>query len=87
MLQADIERIQTDPNFSIDSADVIYILFLVISIVGFFTIPTVAGWIISAGSMGNLSMNVNQTATKGGAIAGGAAGAAAGNITGRLKGK
>jgi len=87
MLQADIERMQTDPNFSIDSSDVIYILFLVIGIVGFFTIPTVAGWIISAGGMGNFGKNVNQTATKGGAIAGGAAGAAAGNIMGRLKGK
>jgi len=85
MLKADIERMRTDPGFSIDSADVIYILFLVIGIVGFFTIPTVAGWIISAGGMGNLGKNVNQTAVKGGAIAGGMAGAAAGNIAGRLK--
>ena len=85
MLQSDIERMQTDPNFSIDSSDVIYILFLVIGIVGFFTIPTVAGWIISAGGMGNFGKNVNQTATKGGAIAGGAAGAAAGNIAGRAR--
>ncbi len=87
MLQADIVRMQTDPNFSIDSSDVIYILFLVIGIVGFFTIPTVAGWIISAGGMGNFGKNVNQTATKASAMAGGAAGAAAGNIMGRLKGK
>lgn len=87
MLQADIERMQTDPNFSIDSSDVIYILFLVIGIVGFFTIPTVAGWIISAGGMGNFGKNVNSTATKAGAMAGGAAGAAAGNIVGRLKGR
>ena len=87
MLQADIERMQTDPNFSIDSSDVIYILFLVIGIVGFFTIPTVAGWIISAGGMGNFGKNVNNTATKAGAMTGGAAGAAAGNIVGRLKGR
>jgi len=86
MLQSDIERMQTDPNFSIDSSDVIYILFLVIGIVGFFTIPTVAGWIISAGGGGNFGKNVNQTATKASAMAGGAAGAAAGNIVGRLKG-
>lgn len=87
MLQSDIVRMQTDPNFSIDSSDVIYILFLVIGIVGFFTIPTVTGWIISAGGMGNFGKNVNQTATKASAMAGGAAGAAAGNIMGRLKGK
>ena len=87
MLQADIERMQADPNFSLDSSDAIYIVFLIIGIVGYFTIPTVAGWIISAGSMGNFGKNVNQTATKGGAIAGGAAGAAGGNIIGRLKGR
>ncbi|MDH6308843.1 conjugative transposon TraJ protein [Dysgonomonas sp. PFB1-18] len=86
MLQADIERMEIDPNFSLDNSDVIYILFMIIGIVGYFTIPTVAGWIISAGGIGNFGKNVNQTATKGGAIAGGAAGAAAGNITGRLKG-
>lgn len=85
MLQADIERMQADPNFSLDSSDAIYIVFLIIGIVGYFTIPTPVGWIISAGGMGNFGKNVNQTATKGGAIAGGAAGAAAGNIMGRLK--
>ncbi|NDV70393.1 conjugative transposon protein TraJ [Dysgonomonas sp. 25] len=87
MLQADIVRMQTDPNFSIDSSDVIYILFLIMGIIGYFTIPTVAGWIISAGGMGNFGKNVNQTATKASAMAGGAAGAAAGNIMGRLKGR
>jgi conjugative transposon TraJ protein len=87
MLQSDIERMQTDPNFSPDSSDAIYIVFLIIGIVGYFTIPTVAGWIISAGGMGNFGKNVNQTATKASAMVGGAAGAAAGNIMGRLKGR
>jgi conjugative transposon TraJ protein len=87
MLQADITRMETDPNFSLDHSDMIYILFMIIGIVGYFTIPTVAGWIISAGGMGNFGKNVNSTATRGGAIAGGAAGAAAGNILGRLKGR
>jgi conjugative transposon TraJ protein len=87
MLQSDIERMQTDPNFSPDSSDAIYIVFLIIGIVGYFTISTVAGWIISAGGMGNLGKNVNSTATKASAMAGGTAGAAAGNIMGRLKGR
>lgn len=86
MLQSDIDRMQTDPNFSLDSSDVIYIVFLIIGIVGYFTIPTVAGWIISAGGMGNFGKNVNSTATKGAAMAGGFGGAVAGNIAGRLKG-
>lgn len=87
MLQSDIERMQTDPNFSLDSSDAIYIVFLIIGIVGYFTIPTVAGWIISAGGMGNFGKNVNSTATKAGAMTGGLGGAAAGNIVGRLKGR
>ncbi len=86
-LQADIERMQADPNFSLDSSDAIYIVFLIIGIIGYFTIPTVAGWIIQAGGMGNMGKNINNTATKAGAVAGGAAGAAAGNIGGRLLGK
>lgn len=87
MLQSDIERMQTDPNFSLDSSDAIYIVFLIIGIVGYFTIPTVAGWIISAGGMGNFGKNVNNMATKAGAMVGGVGGAAAGNIAGRLKGR
>ena len=51
MLQSDIERMQTDPNFSLDSSDGVYIVFMIIGIIGYFTIPTVAGWIIQAGGM------------------------------------
>ncbi len=54
MLQNDIERMQADPNFSLDSSDGVYIVFLCIGIIGYFTIPTVAGWIIQAGGIGRL---------------------------------
>jgi len=87
MLQSDIERMKVDPNFSVDSSDVVYIVFLLIGIIGYFTIPTVAGWIIQAGGMGNYGKNVNSTATKAGAVAGGGAGAAVGNVGGRLMGR
>lgn len=87
MLQNDIAALQNNPNFSLDSSNAVYIIFMIIGIIGYFTIPTVAGWIIQAGGMGNFGRNVNATAAKGGAIAGGAAGAAAGNISGRLMGK
>ena len=62
MLQSDIERMQADPNFSLDSSDGVYIVFMIIGIIGYFTIPTVSGWIIQAGGMGNYGRNVNQTA-------------------------
>lgn len=84
MLQKDIEQL-TDPNFIPDGSNAVYITFLIIGIIGYFTIPTVAGWIVQAGGgAGNYGKNVNQTASKTGSIAGGATGAAVGNVAGRL---
>ena len=84
MLQSDIERMQADPNFSLDSSDGVYIVFMIIGIIGYFTIPTVSGWIIQAGGMGNYGRNVNHTAGKAGGFAGSVAGATAGNVAGRV---
>lgn len=84
MLQSDIERMQADPNFSLDSSNGVYIVFMIIGIIGYFTIPTVSGWIIQAGGMGNYGRNVNQTAGKAGGFAGSVAGATAGNVAGRV---
>ena len=84
MLQSDIERMQADPNFSLDSSDGVYIVFMIIGIIGYFTIPTVSGWIIQAGGMGNYGRNVNLTAGKAGGFAGSVAGATAGNVAGRV---
>jgi conjugative transposon TraJ protein len=84
MLQNDISELQNNPNFSIDASDTVYIIFMIIGIVGYFTIPTVASWIISAGGMGAYNRNLSTTAAKTGAAAGAAAGAVSGNITGRL---
>ena len=84
ILQSDIERLATDPTFSIDASNGVYIVFTIIGIIGYISVPSVANWIIQAGGMGNYGRNVNSAATKGGAFAGGVAGSAAGNITGRL---
>lgn len=85
MLQNDITRMQEGPNFSLDSSDAVYIIFMIIGIIGYFTIPTVASWIVQAGGMGNYSRNVNKTAEKSGAFAGGVAGSSVGNVSGRLR--
>jgi len=87
MLQNDITEMQSNPAFSPDASNAVYIIFMIIGIIGYFTIPTVAGWVISAGGMGNFGKNVNTTATKTGSVAGAGTGAVAGNIFGRLKGK
>jgi conjugative transposon TraJ protein len=85
MLTKDIEQL-SNPNFIPDGSNTVYVVFMIIGIIGYFTIPTVAGWIIQAGGAGNYGKAVNATAAKGGAIAGGLAGSAAGNVAGRLMG-
>ena len=84
MLHNDISELQNNPNFSIDASNTTYIIFMIIGIVGYFTIPTVANWVISAGGMGAYNRNLNTAATRAGGAAGAAAGATAGNIAGRL---
>lgn len=87
MLQNDIKELQGDPNFSLDSSNSVYIIFMLIGIIGYFTVPTVAGWIVQAGGAGNYSRNLNQAATKAGGLGAGATGAVLGNIGGRIRGK
>jgi conjugative transposon TraJ protein len=83
IIERDIEML-ADPYFIPDTSNTVYVIFMLIGIVGYFTIPTVTGWIIQAGGAGNFTRNVNQTASKAGNMAGAGAGAAAGNIAGRL---
>jgi len=83
ILERDIEML-ADPSFIPDTSNTVYIIYMVIGIIGYFTVPTVAGWVIQAGGAGNFMRNVNHTATKSGNVAGAAAGSATGNISGRL---
>lgn len=86
MLQQDIALLR-DPNYIPDGSNGVYIVFLIIGIIGYFTIPSVAGWIIQSGGAGAYGSAVNKTAAKAGGIAGGVAGSVAGNVGGRLLGK
>lgn len=83
IVERDIEML-ADPTFIPDTSNTVYIIFMIIGIVGYFTIPTVTGWIIQAGGAGNFARNVNQTAMKAGNMASAGAGSAAGNIGGQL---
>ena len=83
IIERDIEML-ADPTFIPDTSNTVYVIFMIIGIVGYFTIPTVTGWIIQAGGAGNFTRNVNQTAMKAGNIAGAGAGSAVGNIGGQL---
>lgn len=83
IIERDIELLN-DPDFIPDSSNTIYIIFMIIGIVGYFTIPTVTGWVIQAGGAGNFMRNMNQTAMKTGNVATAGTGATMGNIAGKL---
>lgn len=83
MLTKDIQAM-SDPTFIPDSTNTVYTIFLIIGIFGYFTIPTVANWIIMAGGVSNANRAMNQTAAKVGNVAAAGAGAAIGNIGGKL---
>lgn len=86
IIERDIEML-ADPTFIPDTSNTVYIIFMIIGIIGYFTVPTVTGWIIQAGGAGNFTRNVNQAAMKSGNIAGAGAGSTTGNIGGKLMGK
>lgn len=87
MLQSDIAELQSNPEYSIDNSNSVYIVFMLIGIIGYFTVPTVANWIVQAGGAGNYSRNINRSAVKGGGLAAGSVGSLLGNVGGRLRGK
>lgn len=93
MVQQDIATL-SDPSYVPEAGAWYCIVFFLIGIIGYFCVPTVAGWIIEAGGgIGSYGRNVNQTAQRGvqGAYSGAkgtaaSVGASLGNLGGRIKG-
>ena len=85
MLKHDITQLQNDPTYTIDASNGVYLVFMIIGIIGYFTIPTVAGWVIQAGGAGNYGKNLNYAAGKVAGIAGAAGGAVGGFAGGHGK--
>jgi conjugative transposon TraJ protein len=86
MITLDIAQIQTNGDTSFSSTDVGYLVFLIIGIVGYFTVPSVAGYIVNVGGGGALSgkvtalagAGVNRVTSAGGRTASALAGLAGG---------
>ncbi|UYZ61154.1 conjugative transposon protein TraJ [Hymenobacter latericus] len=79
MLQQDLDNLAAGADAS--TADYGYMIFLLIAIVGYFTVPTVAGWIIQATGLQTAISRLQA----GGGVANTAA-AGAGAVAGRLAG-
>ncbi|MCD8080078.1 MAG: conjugative transposon protein TraJ [Bacteroides sp.] len=89
ILQNDIKTFE-NPEYTGDGSNLLYIVFLLIGIIGYFTVPTVSSWIIESGGGGNYSRAINSATTKLGAGVAGFSGAALGSavrgIPGLFKG-
>lgn len=79
MLQLDISQVQATGNTMFSSTDVAYLVFMVIGIIGYFSVPSVANYIVNAGGGGALVQKATNIVTGAGVMAG-VAGAAAGGM-------
>ena len=86
MIEKDIAAL-SDPAYVPDVNNSAYIIFMLIAIVGYFTIPTVSTWVIQASGAGNYGKQVNSWSLKGGRAAAAVSGAAVGHVAGKLRGK
>lgn len=85
MIDQDIQALQ-NPDYIPDGNTGVYIVFLIIGIMGYFTVPTVASWIISSGGAGAYGSSVSRLAKMGGATAGAIGGYLLGNAFGHVRG-
>ncbi|NRF41101.1 conjugative transposon protein TraJ [Pedobacter foliorum] len=60
MLILDIGEIQQNGDTLFSSTDTAYLIFLLIGIVGYFTVPSVAGYIVNAGGAGAITQQVTN---------------------------
>lgn len=80
MLQLDLSQIQQSGDTYFSPADVGYLIFMLIGIVGYFTVPSVANSIVHAGGMGSMLQKVTSITSISAGSAAGRAGDTAGAI-------
>lgn len=57
-LQKDMELMASDPLYMFDSSNIIYLLFMIIGIVGYFCVPSVANWVVQTNGLGSYNRMV-----------------------------
>jgi conjugative transposon TraJ protein len=60
MLKLDISQVQSAGDTFFSSTDTAYLIFLIIGIIGYFTVPSVANYIVNAGGGNGLLQKVNS---------------------------
>nr|WP_316840571.1 conjugative transposon protein TraJ [Pedobacter gandavensis] len=87
MLKIDISQIGADGDTFFSTQDTAYLVFLVIGIVGYFTVPNVANYIIQAGGSNAMLSKVNSLVTGGSSTAMGVVQGGAGMIGSNMASK
>jgi conjugative transposon TraJ protein len=67
MLRLDISQLDSDGETFFSSTDVAYLIFMVIGIVGYFCVPSVANYVVHAGGGNAVVQKVNSIISSGGA--------------------
>jgi len=80
MLQLDLAQIQARGDTYFSATDAGYLIFMIIGIIGYFTVPTVAGHIVQIGDHGAHLRKITNISTSSVSGAAGAAGGAAGDV-------
>lgn len=83
MLKLDLAQIQARGDTYFSTTDAGYLIFLVIGIVGYFTVPTIAGHIIDVGGPGAMVTKISRMSSNTAGAAAGMAGTATGSVLGR----
>jgi conjugative transposon TraJ protein len=78
MLKLDISQVQTAGDTFFSSTDTAYLIFLIIGIIGYFTVPSVANYIVNAGGGNGLLQKVNSIVSSTSQSVAGAGSSAAG---------
>ena len=84
-LQRDVEMLASDPFASFSADNAVYLVFLFIGICGYFTIPSIASWIVQATGFGNYNRTVITASSSVMNFVAGVTGAALGNAWGRTR--
>jgi len=76
LLKIDLSQIKDTGDTFFSPADTGYLVFMIIGIIGYFTVPSMSNFIVNAGG-GSMASKVTSTVVSGASMAGGVAGAAA----------
>lgn len=87
MLKVDIAQIQQSGDTFFSSTDMAYMVFMIIGIVGYFTVPAIANYIVQAGGSNAMLYKVTSMTTTGGMMAASGGASMLGSATGTVSGQ